>query len=64
MLTSWQIGDLTFRRHVLVQTLIVLNFVLSWTGEAKKKYEKINVTNKSVIYPGEFSEEDVSCDPP
>ncbi|KAF4123264.1 THO complex subunit 1 [Geosmithia morbida] len=53
-----EIGDLTFRRHVLVQMLIVLNFVLSWTGEAKKKYEKINVTNKSVIYPGEFSEED------
>lgn len=53
-----EIGDLQFRRHILVQMLIVLNFILSWTPEAKKKYENMKVTNNSVLYPGEFSAED------
>lgn len=55
-----QIGDLTFRRHILVQILIVLNFILSWTTNAKKKYEGMNTPNKSVMYSGEFGEEEVS----
>lgn len=53
-----EIGDLQFRRHILVQMLIVLNFILSWTPEAKKKYELMKTTNNSVIYAGEFSAED------
>ena len=51
-------GDLTFRRHILVQILITLNFILSWTADAKKKYEGMNTPNKSVMYSGEFGEEE------
>lgn len=53
-----EISDLTFRRHIFVQALIVMNFILSWTAEAKKKYETINAKNTPVIYTGEFTEED------
>lgn len=53
-----EVNDLTFRRHILVQTLIILNFILSWTGEAKKKYATIQPANKSVSYSGEFGDED------
>lgn len=53
-----EIGDLQFRRHILVQMLIVLNFILSWTPEAKKKYELMKTTNNSVMYAGEFSAEE------
>jgi THO complex subunit 1 len=56
-----QINDLTFRRHILVQTLIILNFILSWTAEAKKRYELIHPANKAVLYSTEFSEDDVRC---
>jgi THO complex subunit 1 len=52
------VGDLTFRRHILVQILITLNFILSWTADAKKKYEGMNTPNKSVMYSGEFGEEE------
>lgn len=44
----------------MVQTLITLNFILSWTAEAKKKYDKLNVQNKSVLYAAEFNDDDVS----
>lgn len=60
VLTVSQINDLTFRRHILVQALIILNFILSWTADAKKKYKTIQPANKAVSYTGEFSEEDVS----
>ncbi|VUC23321.1 unnamed protein product [Clonostachys rosea] len=53
-----EISDLTFRRHIMVQTLITLNFILSWTAEAKKKYDKLNVQNKSVLYAAEFNDDD------
>ncbi|CAG9996618.1 unnamed protein product [Clonostachys byssicola] len=53
-----EISDLTFRRHIMVQALITLNFILSWTAEAKKKYDKLNVQNKSVLYATEFNDDD------
>lgn len=53
-----EIGDLQFRRHILVQMLIVLNFILSWTPEAKKKYEAMETTNTAVKYAGEFTPEE------
>ncbi|KAL8861485.1 MAG: hypothetical protein Q9178_002009 [Gyalolechia marmorata] len=43
-----EISDLAFRRHVLVQGLILIEFLLSLTPKAKKKLE--NASNKSVLY--------------
>lgn len=55
-----QINDLAFRRHILVQALIILDFLLSLTSEAKAKLENLNLQNKSVQYAYILSEEDVS----
>ncbi|KKY17487.1 putative nuclear matrix protein [Phaeomoniella chlamydospora] len=43
-----EIHDIAFRRHVLVQALIILEFLLSLTPSAKQKL--VNLTNKSVLY--------------
>ena len=43
-----EISDLALRRHVLVQGLILVEFLLSLTPKAKKKLE--NASNKSVLY--------------
>ncbi|KAL9615307.1 MAG: hypothetical protein Q9167_000278 [Letrouitia subvulpina] len=43
-----EISDLAFRRHILVQALIVIDFLLGLTPKAKKKLE--NASNKSVLY--------------
>ena len=51
-----EISDLAFRRHVLVQALILVDFLLSLTPKAKKKLE--NTSNKSVLYSYTLSEED------
>jgi THO complex subunit 1 len=32
-----QLSDLAFRRHILVQALILIQFLLSFTEKAKKK---------------------------
>ncbi|KAL6718435.1 hypothetical protein ACLMJK_004525 [Lecanora helva] len=50
-----EISDLAFRRHVLVQALILVDFLLSLTPKAKKKLE--NTSNKSVLYTYTLSEE-------
>ena len=59
-----QISDLSFRRHILVQVLIVLDFLLSLSAKAKEKLAKAKLPeniNKSVIYADQvLNEEDVS----
>lgn len=56
-----QISDLFFRRHILIQAIIILDFLRSLTAEARKKYAGISVPNKSVMYSDKIvSEEDVS----
>ena len=55
-----QISDLSFRRHVLVQALIITDFLLSLSPEAKQKLATLNASNKSVIYADQLSEENVS----
>ena len=50
-----EISDLAFRRHILVQSLILVDFLLSLTPKAKKKLE--NTSNKSVLYNYTLSEE-------
>lgn len=57
---SLQISDLSFRRHVLVQALIITDFLLSLSKEEREKRTNINVSNKSVIYPDQLNEENVS----
>ncbi|CAG7919108.1 unnamed protein product [Penicillium olsonii] len=51
-----EVGDTAFRRHVLVQALILLDFVLSLTPKAKTRLG--NTTNKSVLYNFTLNEED------
>lgn len=51
-----EIHDLAFRRHILVQALILLDFLLSLTPAAKLKLT--GLTNKSVHYNYTLSEED------
>lgn len=50
-------SDLAFRRHILVQALIVIDFLLSLTPKAKKKID--HTTNKSVLYNYTVSDDDV-----
>lgn len=45
-----EISDLSFRRHIAVQALIVLDFMLSLSPKAKEKQATITPQNKSVMY--------------
>lgn len=55
-----QISDMSFRRHILVQALIILDFLLSLSLKAKEKLATITTQNKSVMYSEQtISEEDV-----
>ncbi|KAL2837737.1 THO complex subunit 1 transcription elongation factor-domain-containing protein [Aspergillus pseudodeflectus] len=50
-----EVNDTAFRRHVLVQALILLDFMLSLTPQSKSKLA--DLTNKSVLYGFSLSEE-------
>ncbi|XXH05182.1 hypothetical protein Hte_011607 [Hypoxylon texense] len=45
-----EIGDLYFRRHILIQAFIVIDFLFSLTPQAKAKLANIKLQNRSVIY--------------
>ncbi|KAJ5144851.1 hypothetical protein N7448_002243 [Penicillium atrosanguineum] len=51
-----EVSDTAFRRHILVQALILLDFLLSLTPQAKK--HQADLTNKSVLYGFVLSEDD------
>ena len=51
-----EVHDIAFRRHILVQILILLDFLLSLTSSAKAKLA--DLTNKSVLYPYTLTAED------
>ncbi|KAM3488785.1 hypothetical protein MY3957_007927 [Beauveria namnaoensis] len=53
-----EISDLSFRRHVLVQALIITDFLLSLSAEAKQKLTGVPTANKAVVYSEQLSEED------
>ncbi|TVY56122.1 Uncharacterized protein LCER1_G002060 [Lachnellula cervina] len=57
-----EISDLSFRRHILVQVLIVMDFLLSLSAKAKEKLSKATLPenpNKSVMYADQtLNEED------
>jgi THO complex subunit 1 len=52
-----ELGDLTFQRHVLVQALILIDFMLSLTPKAKKKSGQIKV-QKAMDYSYTLGEQD------
>ncbi|MCJ1311772.1 hypothetical protein MMC25_005445 [Agyrium rufum] len=52
-----ELSDLAFRRHILVQALVLLDFLLSLSPKAKSKTQ--NESNKSVLYTYTLEEEDV-----
>lgn len=55
-----QIGDLSLRRYVLVQALIIMDFLLSLAPKAKEALASVQVVNKSVAYLDQvLSEDDV-----
>lgn len=51
-----EIHDIAFRRHILVQALIMIDFLLSLSPASKAKFE--GLTNKSVLYAYTLSDED------
>ncbi|KAJ5273582.1 hypothetical protein N7478_008707 [Penicillium angulare] len=51
-----EVSDTAFRRHVLVQALILLDFMLSLTSQAKTR--STDLTNKSVLYGFTLSDDD------
>ncbi|KAL2181999.1 THO complex subunit 1 transcription elongation factor-domain-containing protein [Thermothelomyces heterothallicus CBS 202.75] len=54
-----EISDLAFRRNILVQALITLDFLLSLSPKAKEKLASVKTPNKSVTYSDQqLSEED------
>lgn len=57
-----QLKDVTFRRSILTQVSIVINFLLSLSEKAKENWSggKIGANNKSVMFPFTLSPEDVN----
>nr|POE89776.1 tho complex subunit 1 [Quercus suber] len=46
-----ELSDLAFQRHIMVQALILINFLLSLTEKAKKKLTSTDAaTNRSMLY--------------
>lgn len=52
-----ELSDLTFQRHVLVQAIILLEFLLSLTPGAKKKTEQLKA-QRSMLFNYTLAEED------
>ena len=58
-----QLSDLAFQRHILVQALILIDFLLTLTDKSKKKPYYANA-QKAMQYSFTLREEDVSpCNP-
>lgn len=53
-----ELSDLAFQRHILVQALILIDFLLSLTEKAKAKFDPSGKANKSVVYPFTLGEEE------
>ncbi|PHH91940.1 hypothetical protein CDD83_9656 [Cordyceps sp. RAO-2017] len=52
-----EISDVSFRRHVLVQALVILDFVLSQSFSTKDRAANSIASNKSVIYSDHFDDD-------
>lgn len=53
-----ELSDLAFQRHILVQALILIHFLLSLTEQSKKKLATLDVVNKSMLYSFTLNEDD------
>lgn len=53
-----ELSDLAFQRHILVQALILIQFLLSLTEQSKKKLATPDAVNKSLLYSFTLNEED------
>ncbi len=53
-----ELSDLAFQRHIIVQALILIDFLLSLTDKAKKKLAAPDSSNKSMLYSVTLSTED------
>ncbi|KAK3049372.1 hypothetical protein LTR09_009291 [Extremus antarcticus] len=53
-----ELSDLAFQRHIMVQSLILIDFLLSLTEKAKKKLTALDPTNKSMLYSFTLSDDD------
>ncbi|KAK4975573.1 hypothetical protein LTR66_010968 [Elasticomyces elasticus] len=58
MTHNHQLSDLTFQRHILVQALILIDFLLSLTEKAKKRLAELPTVNRSLLYSYTLSDED------
>lgn len=58
LLIRGKLSDLAFQRHILVQALILLDFLLSLSEKAKKKLSTVTV-QKALQYPFTLSDQDV-----
>ncbi|CZT16070.1 related to nuclear matrix protein [Ramularia collo-cygni] len=54
-----ELSDLAFQRHILVQALIMIDFLLSLTDKAKKRLAALATPNKSMLHAFTLSEDDV-----
>lgn len=53
-----ELSDLAFQRHILVQALILIDFLLSLTEAAKKRRDTLSLPNKSLLYAYTLNDED------
>lgn len=54
-----ELSDLAFQRHILVQALIMIDFLLSLTEKAKRRLAALATPNKSMLHAFTLSEDDV-----
>lgn len=59
MINSRQLSDLAFQRHILVQALIMIDFLLTLT-EKSKSQPYYQTAQKALQYPFTLNEEEVS----
>lgn len=53
-----ELSDLAFQRHIFVQALILIDFLLSLTEKSKQKLTALGSSNKSLLYQYTLSEDD------
>ncbi|KFY87570.1 hypothetical protein V498_07114 [Pseudogymnoascus sp. VKM F-4517 (FW-2822)] len=53
-----EIKDLSFRRHILVQALIIMDFLISLGSKAKEKQSTVTKQNLSVMYQDQILSDD------
>jgi THO complex subunit 1 len=55
-----ELSDLAFQRHILVQALILIDFLLSLTDKAKQRLAHVATPNKSLLHAFTLSDDDTA----